>query len=115
MNAPFAIAATGSDATPALPALRGFALDNAEQLEWVLAANGCHHQLAALRHLVEDLHDEVATPEDAYEILSEIRDLLSSLPVYNPFGHLHARPDLDACLRWLGGQLDDLLGLEDEA
>lgn len=109
MNANFIPTPQASTAAALLRALRDFALDNVDQLEWLLAACGAHQQLAAFRHLVEDLHDHGAAPEDAYLIFSEIRDQLGALPVHKPFAYLQARPDLEACIRWLGGQLDSIL------
>ncbi|WP_417743703.1 hypothetical protein [Salipiger sp.] len=109
MNAPFAISATTPSTASVMPYLRDFTLENTEQLEWLLAASGAHEQLAALRHLIEDFYEDSADPGHAVAILNDIRHHLRDLPVYNPFAYLRARPDLDACIRWLGAQLDGIL------
>lgn len=90
--------------------LGGFLLANIDDIEWVLAASGAHELLAALRSLVEDFNDETAQAEDAMDVLEEIRDVISEVPIYNPFDQLRMRPDFDASVRWLGARLDDLLG-----
>lgn len=114
MNISFDSSAPTSAATLVLPDLRDFTLGNVDLIDWLLRASYAEEQLAAFYRLVEDFHDDCAVLDEAYSILSEIRDQLRGLPVHIPFAHLRARPDLDASIRWLGARLDELLSDTDE-
>lgn len=113
MNQHFVASPCNLASDTVLPALKKFVLDNCDELDWILTESGAYEQRDDLRVLVEEVHDDAVDVECALTVLDCIRSALTDLPMHKPLDERQTRPDLDACIRWIGARLDELLAGDD--